>query len=234
MNKRMILLFCFLWSIGCIGAMFLCVAYQMNVDDEVLQETQVTFVAQELSNVSFPSLIPGTSLLIRGLYPYDGAFWEDGSGVQVTGVTALLVENVGEYGVDHARVIVGRGNRLLQFDIEMIPPGAQTVALEQGRALYSDDFVRYCYGTQYLELEGWDLPGVTCEGVGSGTLVVTNTTNEPHRQVSIFYKDHMQGMYIGGAVNSYSVDEILPDETIVLSPERYSTEGSKVLCILSE
>ena len=234
MKKRMFLLFCFLWSLGCLCAMWLCIAYQMSMPDEIPEETQAAFVAQELNNISFPSIIPGTSLLLRGLYPYDGAFWEDGSGLQVTGVTALLVENVGEYGIDYARVIVGRGNNLLQFSIEMIPPGAQTVALEQGRTPYSDDIVVYCYGTQYLQLDGWDMPGITCEGADSGTLVLTNITKEPIEDLCIYFKDYLQGIYIGGAVNLCPVDEILPGETVLLSPDRYSTEGSKVLCVLSE
>lgn len=234
MNRRMIVLFCFLWSVGCIGAMCLCVGCRQGVEHNAVQETQIVFTAQELSKVSLPYMIPGTSLLLRGIYPYDGAFWEDGSGREVIGVTALLLENIGEYGIDRARVIVSQGKDLLKFNVSKIPPGAEIVVLEQGRAPFTTDVVHFCYGTQYLQLEGWDLSAVAFNDTGMGTLSLTNTTDAPLRNLCLFYKDYLQGMYIGGVANSYTVEEILPGEAISISPQRYAAGGSKILCILTE
>lgn len=234
MGRRMIVLFCFIWGIGCITLLCILANADLDSDYSLPDESAIVFAPAEQKEITFPVPLQGTDLIVRGIYPYDGAFWEDGSGCLVTGVAAILVENAGSYGIEKANIVVGQGDRLLKFDCTTIPPGAQVVILERNKSGFSRDRVKYCFGSQRLQLEGWDLSVVSWESPDIATLCLTNVTDSPIYGVELLYKDHLQGMYVGGATNSYYIEELLPGETIQITPKRFAGGVSKILCILTD
>lgn len=234
MGRRMIVLFCFIWGIGFLTLLYILVNADLNADLNLPDESVIAFAPAEQKEITFPTPLQGTDLIVKGIYPYDGLYWEDGSGCVVTGVAAILVENAGSYGIEKANIVVGQGDRLLRFDGTTIPPGAQVVILERNKSGFSRDMVKYCFGSQRLQLEGWDLSVVNWESPDIGTLCLTNSTDSPICGLHLMYKDYLQGMYIGGATNSYYIEKLLPGETIHIAPKRFAGGVSKILCILTD
>jgi len=232
MYRRLIVLTGGLWFLG-IG-LFVIVCLQQS--NEVTQTPAyiVTGIVSEHTAVNFPCRIPGTDLTALGLFPYDGPFWEDGSGREVVGVTALLLENTGNYGIESANIVFCQGERLLKFAVDTIPPGARVVVPEQGRAVFSEEGLDYCYGTQWLQLDGWDLSSLEMSSPTIGTLEVKNITNKKIEEMQLLYKDYLQGMYVGGTTNYCTISEIEPGETVVITPDRFAAVSSKVLCVLTK
>ncbi len=211
------------------------VKYPAEVSEiHFLDASAETAVTDSLTAIQFPYKLENTDILIKGLYPYDGPYWEDGSGAEVTGVAALLVENVGSFGIDKARITVCQGKRLLRFNLKTVPPGATVAVLEENMAGFGQEGILYCFGSGALQLQGWDMSDFNFENIGLDELCIKNISDKRLTNIRLFYNDYLQGMYIGGAPYKYIIDELQPGEEVTISPDRYACGISRILCIQTE
>ena len=207
----------------------------LNSDEiSFVESLEETLAVPAKEHISFPFLLESTDLVVKGICAYDGPFWEDGSGQEVTGVTALLLENTGSYGMDRVWVVMQQGNRLLRFTANTIPPGATVAVLESDKAVFQKQDIDICYGWHRLQLDGWKHEEILLREIDMGTISLQNTTDETIRNIRLLYKDSLQGMYIGGVTNMHTVKELLPGEIIAVDPERYARGNSKIICVLTD
>jgi hypothetical protein len=140
MNRRLIVLLCILWGIGCCAFVCVYAAVPNESKGDTLPQYEISFTMPELSAVSLPHRLPGTDLLIRDIYSHEST-------------TAILVKNIGPYGIESARIVVCQGSRLLKFTAVKILPGADVIVLEEQGTEYYHEPIGYCYGSQRICLD---------------------------------------------------------------------------------
>lgn len=198
-----------------------------------LRQTDVQGV--EMLPISLPSQVEDTGLLAVRLASYDGPFLEDGTGDEVVGVAALVIENTGGTMVSEGSVILVQGERMLVFELTGLPPGACALVLEKDRQSNSADAIQACWGwvrREYPENMGQ----VGVEHTGLGSLAFTNRTTEQIYKAEALFKnyDAVSGMYIGGISYLAEVAQLQAGETRVISPPYFAVGYSKVVRVAIE
>lgn len=174
-----------------------------------------------------------TNLVCRSLVCYDGAFLEDGTDEEVTGVTALVLENTG--GVDILRAVleVVQGDRLLNFETTCIPAHSTVLVLESGGQAYTGSTIDSC---RCLTL----IPGTLSDGEGAVTvteaeqgLYVTNPGTAELTLVRLRYKQYHSesGMYLGGITYETELYCLQPGESRYITPYHYAAGYSAVVSV---
>ena len=98
-NKKLIIIGVIIISIVLIVAGILL--WYFAGEDKEKQSTEPHKVPMTQEGV-FPYQIPNTSLVIQKVRSYDGVFIEDGSDKTVSGISAIVVENVGDEYIEYA------------------------------------------------------------------------------------------------------------------------------------
>lgn len=183
--------------------------------------------------VALPCAVENTQLLIREPAVYEGPFWEDGSGEEVSDVFALVVENAGGTMILQGQILLETEAGTLEFVISWLPPDAVALVPERNRAPAREVRITGCSGwntTIYPEMSG----AVTAAEQGLAELVFINHTTQPITQVEAWYRsyDAQSGMYIGGRAERVRMVDLMPGEERKLSPYRYVKGYSRVVSIL--
>ena len=186
----------------------------------------------EMRAIEFPCAIDGTSLTAMNFAVYDGPFYEDGSGEEVFGVTALVIRNNGEMLIKEGTVTLESEDGVRSFFFTYLPAGASVLVPEAGRVKEKPEAVIRCVGDVEL-CNAEELDFLKVAHVDPVTLTVTNTDDESHEDICLYYKDHdsPSGMYIGGQTQCVTIPKLLPGQTITISPYRYVDEYSRIIMI---
>ena len=173
-----------------------------------------------------------TNLVCRELACYDGPYLEDGTDREVTGITALVLENTGTVGVLKARIEVVHKGKKLYFEADRIPPESTVLVLEQSRAPYSGPEID---GGRCLTLLSGNFGcageiGIRDEGMD---LAVTNRTEEALCGIRLYYKQLVAGeeMYLGGVTYSAEIACLQPGETRRIVPYHYAAGYARVVAV---
>ena len=188
---------------------------------------------QIIQQISFPCRVEDTGLLAVRLASYDGPFLEDGSDEEVTGVAALVVENIGEDMVYEGAVILSQGGRFLVFEVMALPPGGCALVLEKDRCPYALADIDSCWG--WVERGSGLMPqNLGVQQLGRASLLFSNLTEDTICEATVLFKsyDPVSGMYIGGIAYSVRVGELAPGEVRLVTPYHYASGYSKVVGIL--
>ena len=184
--------------------------------------------------VSFPCAL-GEDLVAEALVSYDGAFWEDGSGEEVSGVAALMVANTGARMIEFGAITVEQGERQLHFFIYDLPPGTRCLVAERLRGTFSREQARGCR----LERIRWsyqELSRSQADYVGTDErLTVVNRTSNT-RDVLVRYKRYDQeGEYfVGGMAFSAHFFGAEPQIPKMQTPEHYHAGKARVVSVSIE
>ncbi|MBQ2785124.1 MAG: hypothetical protein IJF02_01280 [Oscillospiraceae bacterium] len=185
--------------------------------------------------LEFPIVVKGSGLIAEHTAQYEGPFLENETQEPVSGVMALMVYNPGAGFVDNALLCLQQGERILLFEITMLPPGSRVLVLEKNGQLYSEEAFSQCV---CLSLEF--IPDMVAQDIivseENGTLVVENRSDRNVNGVTLCYKqfDHKEGFYLGGYTNRASIGNLLPGETRTVVPYRYVCGYSKVVAVLEK
>ncbi len=184
---------------------------------------------------TLPCSLKYTALVAQSLVNYEGPYWEDGTGEDVFGVAALLLENTGTIGIEYARVSVWQGSRELSFDATFIPPRSTVLILEENRQSYTSDPVTDCRCKTVVPGH-FDMQkrNVALEPAGLAGLQVTNISEESIDCLWIYYKHYEpdSDLCMGGLTYSITVRDLAPGQTVTLYPYRYAGRGSQVVAVV--
>lgn len=183
-----------------------------------------------------PQKVQGTDLLAHSLGVYDGPFMEDGSGEEVIGITALVLENTGDSMIEKGEVILKSNQGDLTFSFSMLPPGAKILIPEGSRQKLRPAYFTSVSGFGRI-LEGESLADrILIEERDMITLVLTNIAEEETDQLTLIFKtiDSPSEIWIGGNIHEVSLPILAPGETVEISPYGYVQGYTKVVAIIKE
>jgi len=221
-----------IWGFG-IAAM-LGVVLVTDVRMALCVSNTVAHLQQPLQKevVQFPCQVPGTALTVEYLAAYDGAYLEDGSDREMTGVMAAMLHNRSDREIGEATVTLQNEGQVLCFYAQCIPAGAKVLVLEQNGAAYVHTTYDACTGhvtqrhpnaltPQQLQIREADM----------GSLTVTNLTQMPMEQVILYYKTCSPdgSFYIGGITYSAVIENLAPSQTVRITPYHYAAGYSSVI-----
>lgn len=199
------------------------------------EESKVTEQQEERpTSIQFPYTIPGTSLVVNQFNSYDGVFLEDGSDAEVTGISTIIVENVGGIGVEYADIVIDQSGTPLKFTASAIPAGTTIVVQEANGAAYSDSSIQECSANVAL-IENFEMSSSMVEVVENerGSLSVTNLGSETIPCVRIFYKFALEkgSIYVGGITYTAKITELEPGVTQEVAPSHYVAGSSEIMMV---
>lgn len=188
----------------------------------------------EVTNLSFPYAIPGTSLVIRQVSSYDGIYLEDGSDTEISGVSAMILENTGSSAVEFVRIQLEGDTVTYAFEASALPAQSVVVIQEKNKASYQDLTYHNCIA-DVAPLEQMDMSAgkILLVDNGNNTLSITNLTDSEIPCVRVFYKFFMGDdmVYVGGITYNAKVTDLKPGETKKITPGHYISGSSNVMMI---
>ena len=198
-------------------------------------EGNLEIVSQEgVHGISLPYSITGSSLVIRGIASYDGIYLEDGSDSEISGVTAIVLQNTGDTAVEYASVSISRDGTALQFDASAVPAGGTVVVQEKNRTSFQEGNYGDCTAT-VAELSGFEMSEdlVKVEESGNQSLTVTNLTDQIIPAVRIFYKFYMEeeDAYVGGISYTAKITNLEAGGTQTVTPSHYMEGSSRIMMV---
>ena len=187
--------------------------------------------------MDLPIVVPNTTLIAQKLSYYEGPFLEDGSDREVVDVAALHVCNIGSSEVLQGYIELRRGENVLAFYAEHIPPGETILLLETNAKTIPQDGFTDCFG--------WQTTGQSANKAGEllsvteramGTIIVTNTTEQTINNICVYYKNWLSppDIYVGGIVYVIEIPTLEPGQTEYLYPYHYAFGYSKVVSITAD
>lgn len=206
-------------------------------EEELLSVTMAEQTETALRPVwQLPCAIPDTDLNALGLGLYDGPFWEDGSGDEVIGICALVLKNEGEEYIREGEVWLESSAGRLEFAFSMLPPGESVMIPEKNRQKVRPAYLSGMGATLEVLPNDQIMSQIKAEEQGQILLGITNEGQETLCGLKLYFKtyDTPAQIYIGGSVKTYDLPEILPGQTIEISPYGYVSGYSKVLAVVKE
>lgn len=231
--KRAVLLI-----LGFAGSVLAAAALYISAEGALVSSPPPTLLPDptqpQITN-SLPLLIPETTLLAESVTAYDGPFLEDGTDTEVTGIAALQVYNTGEMAILKALITWRFADSIYVFYAEHIPTGQRVVLLEQTAKPYRPADDGSFTGWQVTDTAG-PMRGIQVTDRSMGTLIVTNTTDLPLKDICLYYKTWLSppDIYIGGIAYKTELPLLLPGQTVYLYPSHYAAGYSKVVAITAE
>ena len=189
---------------------------------------------QQGEDVFFPYALEGTELTVQNISSYDGIFLEDGSDGEVTGVAAMVVENTGDTNVEYAAITISCNGETLEFDASDLPAGATVVVQEKNKTPYQSGTYTDCSAV-VAEMGDFEMSEdqVKVEETESGSLLVTNLTDEEIPCVRIFYKFYMadEETYVGGITYTAKLTGLSAGASQTVTPSHYAAGNSRIMMV---
>lgn len=181
--------------------------------------------------LEFPLEVCGTPLVIERTAMYDGPYVEDGSDDEVTGVAGIVLRNNGNEMVLRAEIVLEQGSRRLNFNAEMIPPGAAILILEANRSVYSMLDYTSCLANAWTETMPETSNEIKVVSRGMDRIMVTNQADKAMYDVEVMYKGWREdpGVYLGGITYVACLDELSAGATVEIYPEHYVAGYSRIV-----
>ena len=183
---------------------------------------------------TFPCVL-ADGLVVEELLGYDGPFWEDGSGAEVSGVAALMLHNTSTRMIEFGAVTVEQGGRILHFFIYDLPPGSRCLVAEWQQQPFSWEAAREC-GVGVLRWSHQELAREEADYLGTdGKLTVINRTARP-LNIKVRYKryDKEGDYFLGGMAFSAHFFATQPQQPKTLTPEYYHAGTARVVSVTIE
>lgn len=184
--------------------------------------------------LSLPYTIANTGLVIQQVSAYSGAFLEDGSDVDISNVTAIVLKNTGETAVEYASITLTREDEALHFEVSALPAGATVVVQEADRKTYTEGAYTDCTA-DVAELASFEMSEdqVRVTENADHSLTVTNLTGEDIACVRIFYKLYMQDedVYVGGITYNARLVDLPAGGSQTVTPSHYAKGYSRVVMV---
>lgn len=161
---------------------------------------------------------------------YSGAFVEDGTNTQVSGVAAALIENRSREFLDLATVTYDVGGRTAKFVVTGLSPGAKAWVLESNRMVVGTDAeFRFLECTSTFRQDAVTSTDMLTLSTKVNTLSIRNNSGQTLKNVCVYYKSvNDDGAYLGGITYMVAFDTLKPSETAEKAAAHFS-ERSQVV-----
>jgi hypothetical protein len=139
-----------------------------------------------------------TNLKIDAVGYYNGPFFENGSDIVVEKAFAIVVTNSSSSIIDNGKLILKAGDRQINFTINYLPARSTAVIVNDENTTFQKDadvtFISYSGTTTTSQ----DVKGKIEVTEDTETISLKNLTENELRDVNIYYKNKVKGIYYGG------------------------------------
>ena len=184
--------------------------------------------------IAFPYTIPNTTLQIVTINSYDGIYVEDGSDIEIAGVSAIILKNTGDQCVDYTKIQMTGSKTNLEFVASGIEAGATVAVMESGKAPavdqdYEQITAEVALTDKFERSEGI----IEVRETEESRLEITNKSNKDIPCVRIFYKFYMEDeqMYVGGITYTAKITDLKAGASVEVAPSHYALGGSKIVMV---
>lgn len=184
--------------------------------------------------ISFPYTIPNTTLEIETVNSYDGIYVEDGSDIEISGVSAIILRNTGDQCVDYTKIQMRGSKTDFEFVASGIEAGATVAVMESGKAPavaqdYEQITAEVALTDKFERSEGI----IEVRETEESRLEITNKSGKDIPCVRIFYKFYMEDeqMYVGGITYTAKITDLKAGTSVEVAPSHYALGGSKVIMV---
>ena len=176
---------------------------------------------------------PEKQLVCRLYSFYRGAYVEDGSDEPVENVAALLISNGSDRYLDLAQLIYDLDGREAIFTVTGLPAGSSAWVLEANRmsADAGTTFTHKNTLTSFRDDAVNDLEGLELSFNGT-MLKATNTTDQPFKNVTVYYKTlHEDGNFLGGITYMTVFGDLEPGQSAEKIAGHFHPDRSQIVRI---
>ncbi|MBQ6831648.1 MAG: hypothetical protein IJO28_03330 [Oscillospiraceae bacterium] len=217
-------------SFGLLSAVMLVYSACFSETGYLPQTVQT--VAQDPAPQSLPLQVDGTALIVKNLAVYDGPFFEDGSGREVLGVVALVVQNSSAKMLRFSCIELEINREQYVFECMFLPPYSTVLIPEKTAKSYVNGSITACAGTA---VEAGDAPSsyVQITASGMGSLCITNPQWQAVSGLSLYHKTYLAdaSMYIGGVAFRTVLPTMQPGEQVTVTPQNFAADYSQILAV---
>lgn len=176
--------------------------------------------------------IPDTELVIESVGQYTGPNLEDGQDTPTGNAASIVLRNDSDRVLQYAAITLQAGDAQVPFQVTTLLPGARVQAIALDGQAYQPDvsysFIScepaYCDTVSKLEDQ------FTVSGA-SGSLTLTNKSDQTYGHVSVYYK-YMQGdLYLGGITYRCTFEDVAPGAALEQPAGHYNPDSSVILML---
>ena len=176
---------------------------------------------------------PEKQLVCRLYSFYTGAYVEDGSDEPIENVAALLISNGSDRYLDLAQLIYDLDGREAIFTVTGLPAGSSAWVLEANRmsADAGTTFTHKNTLTSFRDDAVNDLEGLELS-FNETMLKATNTTDQPFKNVTVYYKTlHEDGNFLGGITYMTVFGDLEPGKSAEKIAGHFHPDQSQIVRI---
>ena len=182
----------------------------------------------------FPYQIPNTSLVIQKVRSYDGVFIEDGSDREVFGISAIVVENIGDECIEYAKISMQCNGKPLVYELKTLEPKGVMIVQEYTAAIYEEGKYSECTA-EIAIMETMDMAEdyISIEEVDGGKVRITNISEIDIPSIRIFYKFYKSDtkVLLGGITYTVKISELQKGETREVILSHYEKGASRIMMV---
>ncbi len=197
-------------------------------EDQNVIATQPLVEKEQAEHVQLPMNISCTSLVVRAIASFDGAFYEDGSGTEVINVASLVLYNQSDSLIPYACVIVDTETTRYSFRAYMIPPRSSVLVPETSAQQYSPSGILNIFGWHTAK-QSETSPEVKITEQGETSLRIQNISGQEICDLTIYFRKYVDGIYIGGKPYEIIIPCLPVEKTIVVCPKYYVSGYTRIV-----
>ncbi len=214
--------------------------------DDILPDgvnAQEYIIADNMCGVKFPYYIDDTPFVVTRIAKYSGKFVEDNSGDMVQNCLAIVVQNNSKHLITSGTVIFKvNDSRTAVFKVEYLPSNGSCVLLEQGRMPFDmNDILIYdaqndrnsytvCKNKEYKKIDIIDKVQVSA---ANGGIELVNNSSEDYSKVDIWYKNYIEGIYVGGVAYNVRFDNVASGAKVTATTDDYDQRSNQIVAVVS-
>lgn len=214
--------------------------------DDILPDganAQEYIIADNMCGVKFPYYIDDTPFVVTRIAKYSGKFVEDNSGDMVQNCLAIVVQNNSKHLITSGTVIFKvNDSRTAVFKVEYLPSNGSCVLLEQGRMPFDmNDILIYdaqndrnsytvCKNKEYKKIDIIDKVQISAT---NGEIKLVNNSGENYSRVDIWYKNYIEGIYVGGVAYNVALDNVASGAKVAAAADDYDQSSSRIVAVVS-
>lgn len=184
--------------------------------------------------ISLPFRDDSRGIEIERIDNYSGYYIEDGTEDEIDSVAAVAVKNNSDEAIEYASIQLSQGGQILEFQVSLIPAGAQAVVMEANRNPYHADTEIFYEGCTAAYLTSMDMAQdkVSVTAGLDGGITVTNISKSDISELRIFYKNCLdENVYMGGIAYNVKVEGLKSGESRTVYPSHYDPEHGKIMMV---
>lgn len=192
-----------------------------------------TTAAEQTEIKRFDPIELGEGIVLTALSKASGPFPEDGSNTNVENVLCATFENTAKKTLQYAKVFVTVGDKIYNFEFTTIPAGESVVAFETTKASANNvngDISAEAEYIVFFETEPTLFESDLEISVSNGMITVKNISGKDiDKEISLFYKNKIDGKYMGGITYRVRVSGIKAGETVSGYSSHADESSTKVM-----